>query len=301
MKSFTELYTELQDQTFDTTAAGLVTLKRRINDGIRYIARRTRGVFLNKQTTLTTTASTQFKTLPADVGKIRSVYVTVGSTRYTPRECPNREMWDQLNQTTQTSDYAQYYFIENSSSGKQLGLFPIPATSSNTITVNHQQIFKDLAVTDYSTGTVSITSGLTAITSAGGASFVAAHAGCYIRIHEITTGASGDGLWYKISAVPTSSTLTLASAYLGSTVSGGTYTIGQMSVIPEGHEDGIIDYVLWKHYMRIGDINQAALYKASLDQRIKDLMIDYSSQTENVVLDYGEPREIYNPNLFLTL
>jgi hypothetical protein len=305
MKSFQELYTEIQDQTFDTSAAGLIIIKRRINDGIKYLARRTKGVFLDKSSTLTTTASTQFKDVPFDVGKIKSIYVTVSSRRYTPKECPSRVMWDRLNASTYTSDIPEWFFVDNSTNGQQLGLFPVPATSSNVITILHKKRLRDLVFPDYTTGTiVSIANGATTVTGSG-TTWTSKMVGRWIRINltDTATTGDGDGEWYQIASRTSNTILELAKNYNGTTISAGgaTYAIGEISPVPEGHENGITDYVLERHYRRIGDNTTADEYKLSLEQHIKELMNDSGSQTENLVLDYGDTYTQNDPNLFITL
>jgi hypothetical protein len=301
MKSFEELYTDLQDQTFDTSASGLVVFKRRINDAIKEIIRLTNGVFLDKQSTLTTTANTTFKDLPYDVGKVNSVYVTVGTTRHNPKEAPSREFWDNLHYSVQTSDTPEYWFIDNGSTGPQLGLWPRPASSSNTITVNHKRRIRDLTAANYTTGTITTTSGTT-ITGSG-TTWTSQMIGRWLRITRTDSAASGDGEWYEIATRTSNTVIDLAKTYAGTALAAAsaTYIIGEMSVIPEGHEQTILDWVLSKHYLRIGDTVNASLYKSSFDEGVKKLKADYSSKTNNVVLDYGDTSALNNPNLFLTL
>lgn len=304
MKSFEELYTEIQDQTFDTSAAGLVVIKRRINDGIKYIARHAKGVFLDKVSTLTTTASTQFTNAPFDLGKIISISVTVGTRTYAPKEITSQEQWDRLNQSSVTSDIPEYWFVKNTSTGKQIGLYPIPA-GANTITVNHQKRIRDLVHANYTTGTITtLANGGTAVTGSG-TTWTSKMIGRWLKITLTDTAGSGDGdgEWYQISGRSSNTAITIARGYNGTAISGGsaTYIIGEISDIPEGHEDAITDYVLWKHYLRIGDRALALDYKSSLDQHIKDLRSDYFSHSENLVINDGTSQPINNPNLYLTL
>jgi hypothetical protein len=69
----------------------------------------------------------------------------------------------------------------------------------------------------YSTGTVTVTSGSTTVTGAGGASFSSIHVGSCFK--------STDGVYYKVDAVPGTTTLTLATAYGGSSLGGQTYAL----------------------------------------------------------------------------
>src|SRR5215475_2067956 len=150
MKSYTTLRALYGTYTENTTTANLTQGDEYINDGYRLILGMRAWPFLEKSDTVTTTASTQFKEIPAGIERIRVATVTVGTTIYTPKEINSESEWQNLNQTTTTSDVAEYFYIR----GKQVGLWPIPATSSNTITLYGKREVKDLSIADYTTGTI---------------------------------------------------------------------------------------------------------------------------------------------------
>src|SRR6266567_3450712 len=80
------------DSTILTVADSL------INDRRRFVLSRKNWWFLEKAFTFSTVASQQFYTLQGDIDRILTApYVTVGSTRYVPREVTSREEWDRLN------------------------------------------------------------------------------------------------------------------------------------------------------------------------------------------------------------
>lgn len=252
--------------------------------------------FLNKQSTLTTTASTQFTNLPQNVGKVLSVYVTVSSTRYSPKEAPSREFWDQLNYSTQTSDTPEYYYVFDG----QLGLWPTPATSSNTITVNHRRVPKDLTLADYTTGSiVSVANGGTAVVGTG-TSWTAKMAGLYLKITDSNTANTGDGFWYEIASSGTATTITLNRAYAGTAIAAGTapYTIGQMSLLPEGyHELPVYDALSYYYASIQPEPVRAKKYTEASADLMRQLIRDFSSPTQNLVLDDGVESSMDNPNL----
>jgi len=286
MKSFQELYTEIQDQTFDTSAAGLVVFKRRINDAIKQVVRLTNGVFLDKTKTSTTDAD-GIMSLPVDFGKLIGVVIANSATQnYNPQIVTGRSQWNSLNASSYSSDYTSHVFIEN----RQLYLYPTPATTGKTVTLIYKRIVKDLTAADYTTGTITATNNSTAITGSD-TTFTSAMVGRYIKLP--------DGFWYEIASYTSGTSISITGSYEGTTTAGANYTIGEMSVIPEGHEDVITDYVLWKHYMRIGDRTQANDYKQSFYDRIKLLKTDFASWSTNVVIDDGMNHPALNPNLFI--
>lgn len=71
-----------------------------------------------------------------------------------------------------------------------------------------------------------------------GTSWTAGMAGMYIKITDTQAANGGDNFWYQIDEVLDSTHLTLVKAYEGSHIVAGaaTYTIGQMSVIPEAYD-----------------------------------------------------------------
>jgi len=215
----------------NSSSANLTIADTLINEKIREVITWKPWDFRERTRTASTVASQQFYNLPNDFRKLKNVTVTIGSTKYSPRECKSREHWDRLNQSTTTSNTPEWYYVFN----KQLGFFPTPSSATtDAITYIYEKGHKDLSVADYTTGTITTTataSNVTTVTGSG-VTWTSAMVGRYIKID---TGSGGDGLWYEIATVPTSTTLTLTLPYLGTAISSGsaTYIIGEVSMIPE--------------------------------------------------------------------
>ncbi|HYD91734.1 MAG TPA: hypothetical protein VEA37_09645, partial [Flavobacterium sp.] len=251
MKSYTTLRNLAGSLAKDTRTATLTLLDQFINDGYRIECGARDWPFLYKtDATMVTTASTQFKEMPNNVGRLHGVTVANGSNIITPKEAPSEDFWNELNFTTYTSDYPEYYFVR----GKQLGLWPTPATSSNTITLYFKQLVKDLSIADVTSSTVtSISNGGTAmVINAGGA---VSWAGRYIRITESDTANKGDGFWYEISAA-TATTITLVKAYQGTTIATGAAAciVGQMPLLPEAYHELPVWYALGEYWDLEGEL-----------------------------------------------
>lgn len=259
--------------------------------------------FLDRQYTKVTVASQQGYNLPAYTRKPQSVYVTVGSYRYQPKEVTTRTEWDRLNEVVRTSDIPEYYFVYDG----QILLFPTPASASNTITFNARRVAKDLSMADVtgsSTITTIATSGVTTTITQSGITWTAAMVGRYIKVTPTDVVlTSGDGIWYEIATVPTTSTLTLTRTYQGTAISGGTasYTIGECSLVPEPH-DMLPVYEALKIYFTSVEPNndKAKLYNGLFTEGYAQMIRDFGSKS-NVVLDDGGEYEITNPNLLVTL
>jgi len=259
--------------------------------------------FLNKQYTLTTAASTQAYTLNAYTEHPQSIYVTVASYRYTPKEVPTRSEWDMLNATSSTSDIPTHYIIYDG----QLLLYPTPTSASNTITVNARRKSRDLNVADYTTGTITTvaTTGTTTTITGSGTTWHTGMIGRWIRITDGSAAntLSGDHQWYEIATVPTSTTLTTVRAYGGTAMAAAsaTYTIGQVSLIPEPHNQLPIFSALEIYFTSVEpNSEKAALYKRLYNEGYDHLWKDYTGKID-VVLDSGEDDGVTNPNFFVTL
>lgn len=224
--------------------------------------------------------------------------MTVSSKIYVPRACPSREFWDELNFVAQTSDIPEWWYVYNG----QLGLWPKPASASNTINVNQRSRVIDLSIADYTTGTiVSVAAGGTAVVGFGTA-WTAQMVGRYIRITYTDTANTGDGEWYEISAVTDATHLTLVRGYGGTAIAAGSavYNIGQMPLLPETFHP-----MPWVRaaaiYWSKEDDTRAASNQTIYDNYLADLLSSGISNTTNLVIDDGGQKTIINPNLTISL
>lgn len=244
-------------------------------------------VFLQDSTTDTTVASQKSYNKPIEATKIRTIVVTQGNTDWPVREVTSQDDWNRLQETDYESDIPVYFHVY----GDQYQLWPTPSTAGNTITVTYKKKIKDLSVADYTTGTISITSGEETVTGVG-TTFTAEMVGRYLK----TT----DGFWYKIATFTSTTELELAQPYEGTTVSGGTYTIGELSIFPDGYElipvyDATADYL--ESFAE--EVGRADRFRDRADQLFVQMKSDWGSQTTGVTLEGPEEGDIINPNLYI--
>lgn len=242
-----------------------------------------------------------FKTLPQYIDRVASLYVTVGTYNYTPKECPSRGRWDALNMTTFQSDIPTDWYIYD---GK-LGLFPRPATATNIVTINSKQLARDLTVADYTTGGIlTAVKGSPTITGTG-TTFTASMVGRWLRITESDTANKGDGYWYKIRSYTSATVITLEKPYQGTAITAGNaaYTISQCSLMPEQYQDLPIYGALRTYFTSVQpDNSKAQLYEGMYSEMYKMMEKDYLQKNESAVIDDGTGRDyqMLNPNLFLS-
>jgi len=298
MKSFTDLRNLFGTLANNSASATLTMADELINDSIRRACSERNWAFLQKSKTDNTVAGQQFYTLPYDYDQLDDVTVTIGTTKYVPREVENQQSWDILNQqTTFQSNFPDYYYIFNG----QLGFYPIPSSSSTgAITYNYRRKIVDLSIADYTTGTiVSIANGAKTVTGSG-TTWTASMVGEFIRISAPT----GDNVWYEIGAVGSTTSLTLVKSYNGTSIAAGSaaYTIGQMPILPEAFHDLPVYDALSVYFSSVAqDVNKANLYLDKTEGLLRKLRVSYDNKTLDPTIQDFAPRAVQNPNLFISL
>lgn len=292
MKSYTTLRNQFATLTNNTSTTNLTLGDQLINDSLRYL---TTKYFFNERTaTTTTTASTQDYALPFNIKTLINVYITVGNIRYQLTEAPNNSFWNSLNFVPYTSDIPQYYYILN----KRLYVFPIPSSSSNTITYVYKIRLRDLSMADYSTGTVSATNGSATITGSG-TTFIEDMVGRWIRLTSAATTPTGDEQWYELGTYTSATSIALINTYQGSTVTGASYVIGEMPVLPEDYQDLPLYRACAVYFTtRVPDETRASGFTRLYEDGLEKLDAEFGSKSWSVAITPADS-EVINPNLFV--
>jgi len=290
MRSYTSLTNDYGILSLNNSAANITQGTRLINDAIRVIVNK--FYFNESSFTTTTVAGQQFYNLPPQCRKIINVTGTIGTVVWVTKDCPDRNYWDVLNTIPFTQDFPMFHFIWNQNT--QVGIWPTPASNGNTITVNYQKRNIDLSQADYTTGTVTATNASSTLTFAG-STLVGNMANRWIQI----SAPQGDNQWYQILSVNVgASTAVLYGNYTGTTVSGASFTIGEMPVLPEDYQDLPLYRALEVYFTSIvPNVNQAKLYQGLYERGYEQLNADYGSKVTSVVLT-SEDAPLINPNLF---
>lgn len=174
-------------------------------------------------------------------------------------------------------------------------------TPGNTITFNYKFRVPDFTFTDYITGTVLATNNSPIVTGSGtgwSAYFSPTPGNVQsLNLWFRATAPNGDGEWYQIQSIDSATQLTLLNNYQGATISGATYTIGQMPLLLEDFHDLLVAQPLVTYFSTIQpNEEKAAEFKLKLQEGIT-AMDDYvGSKALNVNLR-GAVNTI-NPNLF---
>lgn len=277
MITFTNAQTVLGRLTGDSSSGNLEIMNLLHNEAIRECITTKPWGFRQKTRTSSTLTSNVHQMAP-DCGKLLTVTVTEGSTKYTPCRAKDREHWDMLTQSTNTtSNIPEYWFPF----GKTYSFYPAPSSAgTNNITESYEREHRDLSIPDYTTGTItSITSGSTTVTGASTV-WTSQMAGRYIRITNSDTTNTGDGFWYEIASVTNATTLVLVAPYQGNSISAGTasYIIGQTSMIPEDHQLTPIYRAVMSYFKYIQpDSNRAELAADDFDRGMRRMQVECGS------------------------
>jgi len=295
MKSYTTLRNFIGTMAQNTKSTTLQLFDQQMNDTNRYLMQK---YYSNENSRTTpTVAQQQFYDLPSNYSKMKTVTVTIGNLKWTPKEILTRREWDELNVFPYYSDIPNNYFIWNG----QVGIWPIPSSAGNTITMNYKTRVPDLALADYTTGTVTLTNNSKTVTGAGTswltAFLPAAGSTSNLNLWLKANAPLGDGNWYQVASITNGTTLTLVQAYQGVTSALVTYTIGQMPLLPEDFHDLLAYRPLELYFATIQpDANKHNEFKALYQEGIKSMDDYFGSKSVNVNLADSPPS--LNPNLF---
>lgn len=288
MITFNQLYTETQEQLGDDSATTLVVIKRAINQGQKKFAAVVRRDWYNTEKPFSLVADQQYYQMPEDCTRIKGITVTIGSTAYPLIEIADEERWRVLNTTNTTADRPRFFFVRGAD---EYGIWPIPASnSSNAGRLIYQRKVRDMSQADYTTGTVTLTNDDATVTGAG-TTFTAQMVGRSLKAND----PNGDGFWYKIASFTSTTALELEQTYGGSTEAGLSYSIGELPDIPEEYHESLIDYALYRCYLRRRDLNVAADFKALFDSAIEDCKAQYGSKTTS---NYSRVQRFRYPSIF---
>lgn len=288
-----DLYKQLTNNSETANETLGLTL---VNEGIRYMMGDIGWPFLEKSTTIDTVDGQQFYGIPADAARVRNATIDVGTYRYRPDQLYSQDSWDQMNATIGVeADDPSYFYVFND----QIGFWPIPSTSGNTIRVNYLRQVRDLSEDDYTTGTItSIANGATTVTGSG-TTWTAGMVGKYIRITHGNAANTGDGIWYPIESVTSTTVLELGRPYSGVAITAGSanYTIGDAMIIPENYQLGPIYFAASEYWRMNNDAGRADRFQQKYELLMNQMREDVGRKTTDPVIDDGIDDIYINPNL----
>lgn len=299
MKSFTTLKNLGTSLAQNVSTVNKTLLGQLISDQHRYLIQK---YFANEySSTQLTVSQQQFYKLPADYSKLKTITITMGSLEWTPKEILTRNEWDKLNVFPYYGDIPRNFFIYNN----QIGIWPIPSTAGNTITLNYKRKVADLTYEDYSVGTLATmpvastaVTGTTTAWISGGFPQTADLTFQNLKLRaDPATG--GDGIWYPIQSFTSATAVTLVNPVINApnVTASTTYTIGQFPLLDEDFHDMIVHGALMVYFSSVvSDDSKYKKFKELYDSRLT-LLAEYSGE-KTYHVDLSRNANYMNPNLF---
>jgi hypothetical protein len=290
MITWDETQTMLQEMTADTSSGSLTTLKRYANLGYHAVLADLGRVISEKTQTALTVANQQYYQMPSNTLFIKSITVTVGSIPYPLEEIPDQETWDALNaDLTSSSDIPTYFFVRPGFgiNGTEIGIFPKPASASNTITVVYEAGDRDLTNDAYTTGTVTLANGSATVTGSG-TTFTPAMVGRYFK-------GTVDGVWYRIVTYTSATVIVLENVFEGTAGAGLAYTINEAFNLPEDLHILPIYFALSHYYDIKQDTNRSIKFLGMFEQGMMKAKKRYGSKTRGAIVR-GKPKFQFRGN-----
>ena len=270
-----------QNITSDTSSGSLLYFVQMMNIGYKDVLSKLGRTVTEKTKTTTTVANQQYYQSPPEFKWMKDLTIAIGGTVYPVAEIVDQEEWDALNVTAQYSDMPTFYFVRTNFGvgGTEFGIYPIPASSGNTITLVYESSGRDLSQSDYNTGTIALTQGSPTLTGTGTA-FTTSMVGRYFQVQDPT----GDGNWYLVSSRQSNTQITLGNNYEGVAVSGVNYRISECFSLPEDLHMLPVYYALGHYYLMQEDSKTALIYLG--DGTVGDNSL-YTSGVRQAKMTYG--------------
>jgi len=252
-------------------------------------------------TTSISLSGLQYYPAPPNFSKMKTLTITIGALKWTPKEVLSRQEWDELNVFPYYADIPNNFFIYPAGNqGVQVGIWPIPSTTGNVLTYNYKYRIPDLSIPDYTTpGTISVNQGSTTVTGTTTSFTPTTNQQLESRWIQIAQN-KGDNLWYQIDHISSATDITLFTPYQGINVTNAaasSYTIGQMPIIMEDFHDMLLWKALAYYFTSIVDNKgKREEYQNYYNTKL-ELLAEYAGST-SVHVNLGRNINRLNPNLF---
>lgn len=293
--TWTEMEAKAVRLSRDTTAGTLAQLQQDMNTGYHLFNAKFGRYYSRKQQFTDLVQGQAIYQTPVD--SIRIIGMTVatasGENSYSPpvKEIRSEYEWRLIKTVPNyASNWATYYYVLGND---EIEVWPVPSSNvTNGIRYYYQPQDFDLSVEDIVSGSLSpvqtctVTNGGVTVTSTG-STFTNQLKGLWFQVTGVTNLT-----WYEIVDVPTSSTLTLKSPFVGPSGSALSFRIGQLSILPNEYQDAPIHYALGLFFSGKGNEARAQYHLGTPDKpglfhdTVADAVQAYASSTEgNVISD----------------
>ncbi len=295
MITWTEKKAKFQRLARDTTAGTLAQGTQDMNTGYHMFNAKFGRYYSRKQQFTDVIAGQSIYQTPVDSIRIigMTVKTSTGNNSYSPpiKEIRSEYEWRLIKTVPNysTSWITYYYVLGND----EIEVWPVPSSDiTNGIRYYYQPQDFDMSVDDIVSGdlspvqTCTVINGDVTITSSG-STFTEQLVGLWFQLTGVTNLT-----WYQIVAVPTASTLTLKSPFVGFSAANLSFRIAQLSILPQEYQDVDIHYALGLFFSGKGNEGRSQYHLGTEDKpgmfygMISDAVKQYTMSTEgNVISD----------------
>lgn len=274
----------------DSSAASLVAFKTLMNLGYKEILHTFDGEETEDVRTTTTQTSTRAIKLAPNFIRIHTVTATVGNQVYDLVPEESQSEWNNRLFNNRTSSRPTTYFIRPrlGTGGSEILLDPIPSNNTTVITINYAANARDLEIDKYTTGTISLTGGVSASTTVtgSGTTFTEAMVGRYLKVDDVL----GDGNWYRITGFSSPTSVVMENKYDGSTVAGRNFILAEAFNLPEDLQMAPVEYAMWYYYLGVRkDARQAREWGLKYTATKTLAEKNYQKKNKNATINNRKP------------
>ncbi len=267
MRTFTQLKSDYLILTHDNSTANSTLGPILINRYIKKILMMRDFTWNRSSKDITGVADQQAYPLPYNLERVKNVKVAVTASAstmyYFPKEVTSREIWTKLNRTTVSGNQTSRYFIEDDA----IEVYPVFSSATPVMTVYFQKTNKDLAATDYTTGSAYTTSASPTYVTASPSSVAwsSPMIGRFIQFED-------DGFWYEIDNVVSTTSLRIKRG-ASIPMDWSDYTISELMPLPYGYQDLPLWFALATYFQgRKDQIPQAREYERMAKEGLEQLL-----------------------------
>lgn len=281
MLTYTQMKNKAVRLSRDTSAGTLTQLKEDMNTGYALFNAKLSRYFSRKQQFADIVDGQSIYQTPVDCVRIIGVTFSISNTYKTPlKEIRDEYQWREIVSYPYNSNWPAYFIMLGND---EFQVWPTPSQDvTNGIRFYYQVQDHTLSVEDITStstsSTVTVTNGSTLVTATS-AVFTPQMKGLWFSLSGVT-----DTTWYEIVSVPTNSTLTLKSAFVGITGASQAFTVGQLPIIPGEYHDAPINYALYLFFSGKGNEVRAQQHLGLFNAAVNDAIQEYSSSTQGSVI-----------------
>lgn len=279
MISFQDAYTKFKTISGSENATDLIQGKQDMNIGYSRFNSAIARYFTRKQAFTNLVANQRYYQTPVDSIRVSQVSVVVGSGyEYPLQQVRDEYEWRQLLVTpSYATNFLSHYFVYG---GDQIGLYPLPSTTiTNGLRFVYQPQDIFLTKDDYGIGTITVSNSGTTVTGIGTSWTQAAQGNMQF---QVTDGS--DGNWYEITAVNSTTSLSIKTPYVGPSVTSTTYRLGQLFIFPGEYDDTPLDYALSRFFESHNNPTRATYHLNKYQDSVTDAIEKYSSSSISNVI-----------------